>query len=270
MPDGDIRYETKTVTTVRGLEDRSITKWEKEGWEFLSQQEQPLLRTSLTFRRVKPKPPWLLIGGLGSVLVVLAAIITVMSLITGDSEDGAEPAASPTAATPSQAPTPAPTQATATATATAEAPADVPAYSGQPYEIVSVDRGQTSANLTQYWVVADGIDASTPAGRDQIKAIVTDIARAEGSSALLVEVVNNRDIALAESPSTYEAFIEERGLDYAQKTIPPMEKTSWVASYAGGFDYNAGQASESAFEITWLPASDDLEIEAWEAVPTLR
>jgi hypothetical protein len=56
MPDGEIRYETMTITTVRGLEARSINKWEKEGWELVSQQEQPMLRTSLTFRRVKPKP----------------------------------------------------------------------------------------------------------------------------------------------------------------------------------------------------------------------
>ena len=264
MPDGEIRYETMTVTTVRGLESRSITKWEKEGWEFLSQQEQPMLRTSLTFRRVKPKPPWLLIGGFAGVFVVLAAIITVMSLITGDDEELASPSTSPTSAAPAQAPTSAPTQAAVPT----EEPAGVSTHSGLPYEIVSTDRDQSSAGLTQYWVFAEGLEASTTAGRDQIKAIVNDVARVEGSSSLFVEVVSDRDIALAESPSTFEAFIAERGSDYWQKTIPEIEKAGWVASYAGGFDYDTGEASDSAFEITWLVASDDPDFEAWQAVVT--
>ncbi|ROQ64725.1 hypothetical protein EDF36_0221 [Rathayibacter sp. PhB152] len=265
MPDGEIRYETKTVTTIRGLESRSITKWEKEGWELVSQQEQPMLRTSLTFRRVKPKPPWLLIGGVGGVLVILAAVITVVSLITGDDEELAAPSTSPTSAAPAQTPTSAPTQAPA---AVPTEPADVSTYNGVPYEIVSTDRGQSNAGLTQYWMFAEGVEASTTAGRDQIKAIVDDLARAEGSSSLFVEVVSDRDIALAESPSTYEAFIAERGLDYAQKTIPDIEKTGWLASYAGGFDYDTGEASDSAFEITWLVASDNPEFEVWQAAAT--
>ncbi|QHC60433.1 hypothetical protein [Rathayibacter sp. VKM Ac-2760] len=266
MPVGEIRYETKTVTTIRGRESRSITKWEKEGWEFLSQQEQPMLRTSLTFRRVKPKPPWLLVGGVGGVLVILAAVITVMSLITGDDEEPATPSAAPTSAAPAQTPTSAPTQAPAAVPT--EVPADVSTYNGVPYEILSTERGQSSADLTQYWVFAEGLEASTTAGRDQIKAIINDVARAEGSSALFVEVVSDRDIALAESPSTYEAFIAERGLDYAQKTIPEIEKTGWLAAYAGGFDYDTGEASDSAFEITWLVASDDPDFEAWQAIVT--
>lgn len=266
MPEGEIRYETKTVTTIRGLESRSIAKWEKEGWELVSQQEQPMLRTSLTFRRVKPKPPWLLIGGVGGVLVILAVVITVMSLITGDDEELAAPSTSPTSAAPAQTPTSVPTQAPAAVPT--EAPADVSTYNGVPYEIVSTDRGQSSAGLTQYWVVADGIEASTTADRDQIKAIVNDVARAEGSGSLFVEVVSDRDIALAESPSTYEAFIAERGLDYAQTTIPEIERTGWLASYAGGFDYDTGEASDSAFEITWLVASDSPDVETWQAAAT--
>ena len=266
MPDGEIRYETMTVTTVRGLESRSISKWEKEGWELLSQQEQPMLRTSLTFRRVKPKPPWLLIGGVGGVLVVLAAVITVMSLITGEDEELATPSAAPTSSPPTQTPTSAPTQAPAAVPT--EEPADVSTYNGVPYEIVSMDRDQSSAGLTQYWVFAVGIEVSSTAGRDQIKAIINDVARAEGSSSVFVEVVSDRDIALAESPSTYEAFIAERGTDYWQKTIPEIEKTGWLASYAGGFDYDTGEASDSAFEITWLVASDNPDFEAWQAVVT--
>ncbi|NQX17235.1 hypothetical protein [Rathayibacter sp. VKM Ac-2857] len=198
--------------------------------------------------------------------MILAAVITVMSLITGDDEELAAPSTSPTSAAPAQTPTSVPTQAPAAVPS--EAPADVSTYSGVPYEIVSTDRGQSSAGLTQYWVFTEGVEASTTAGRDQIKEIVDDVARADGSSSLFVEVVSDRDIALAESPSTYETFIAERGLDYAQKTIPEIDKTGWLASYAGGFNYDTGEASDSAFEITWLIASDNPDVETWQATAT--
>lgn len=115
MADDDVHYEIKTVTTVRGTEARSKAKWEKERWEFVSQSEQPLLRTKLTFRRVKPKPPWLLLGTGVGVLVAIGIIVTVMSLITGGgNDDSAQPTARPptSAAAPSAQPseesTPAP------------------------------------------------------------------------------------------------------------------------------------------------------------------
>jgi hypothetical protein len=54
MPD-DIKYEYKSVQAVRGLENRSIAKVQKEGgWE-LFDQTQGALRTTLKFRRVKPE-----------------------------------------------------------------------------------------------------------------------------------------------------------------------------------------------------------------------
>ncbi len=59
MADVEVKYVNKTVTTIRGLETRSIAKWEKEGWEFLSQTPAKLLRTTLTFRRpTKQIPKW--------------------------------------------------------------------------------------------------------------------------------------------------------------------------------------------------------------------
>ena len=62
MADGEVKYNNKTVTTIRGLEARSIAKWEKEGWEFVSQAPATLLRTTLAFRKPKkpiprPRPP---------------------------------------------------------------------------------------------------------------------------------------------------------------------------------------------------------------------
>src|SRR5690554_3011358 len=100
MADDDVQYEIKTVTTVRGIEARSIAKWEKERWELVSQSELPLLRTKLTFRRVKAKPPWLVLGVAGGLFVVVGILATVMTLITGGEEDSPQQAASPTSVAP--------------------------------------------------------------------------------------------------------------------------------------------------------------------------
>ena len=45
-----VKYETRSVKTVRGLEARTRAKLEQEGWEFVS-QEQGTVRSELTFRR---------------------------------------------------------------------------------------------------------------------------------------------------------------------------------------------------------------------------
>jgi hypothetical protein len=51
----DIKYEYKSVQAMRGMENRSIAKAQKEGgWE-LADQTQGMLRTTLNFRRVKPE-----------------------------------------------------------------------------------------------------------------------------------------------------------------------------------------------------------------------
>ena len=56
MADGDAQYEFKDVRAIRGTEGRAIAKWQKDGWEFVSQR-QGTLRTEMTFRRVKPTVP---------------------------------------------------------------------------------------------------------------------------------------------------------------------------------------------------------------------
>ena len=138
-------------------------------------------------------------------------------------------------------------------------------YQGPQYEIVTVDKNQGPAKLNQYWVYTGKLNYSTGAYKKQVKMIIEDIAHAEGTDKLLVEVVTDKEIAQAESPSTYEAFVEEHGMDYSINTIPQKEKTGWVASYTGGFDPNAGEASDSAkaFEVIWFIAAD-AEIEKWK------
>jgi len=49
----DVQYEFTSVQAIRGTEGKAIAKWEKDGWEVHS-RDQGLLRTELTFRRVKP------------------------------------------------------------------------------------------------------------------------------------------------------------------------------------------------------------------------
>jgi hypothetical protein len=73
------RYEVAEVKAIRGTESKTIASKQQEGWELVTQQEG-ILRTTMTFRRPKPKPPWRLWAALGGVGVVLAGIITVGAL----------------------------------------------------------------------------------------------------------------------------------------------------------------------------------------------
>lgn len=250
MADDVVRYEIKTVTTVRGTEARSIAKWEKERWELVTRTELPFLRTQLTFRRPKAKPPWVVLGIVGGVFVVGITILIVIGVTSGARDEIAGPTATEAVGTtvPSAAPS--------------EEPAETYTYAGPQYEIIAVDEDQSAAELNQYWVYTSALDTSTDGYKDQVKLIIADIAQIEGTDLFLAEVVNDREIALAESPSTFTAFIAEHGEDYAVNTIPQKEGAGWVASYSGGFDYGTGEPSNTAFEIVWWPATT-AESETW-------
>lgn len=94
MLDNGVRYESKTVKTLRGTEGRSIAKWHREGWE-LADQTAGILHTTLDFRR--PKPPVnirsVVIGG--ALALTLAGIIGVGALLEADG-DGKDSTSSPT------------------------------------------------------------------------------------------------------------------------------------------------------------------------------
>lgn len=117
--DTEVTYETKTVRAVRGMESRTIKKWEGDGWELVSQTPGKV-QTEITFRRPKPKSRRLLwlIGG-GVFVLVLATIITfgVIGERNAATSETASPAPSETVAeaiepstepTEAAAPTPTP------------------------------------------------------------------------------------------------------------------------------------------------------------------
>ena len=137
-------------------------------------------------------------------------------------------------------------------------------YQGMPYEIVTIDQDMGPARLDQYWVLASGLDVSTDAYRDQIRLIIADIAHAQGTAKLMVDVVTDPEIIAAESASTIAAFMNEHGEDYFRDVIAPKEATSWIASYSGGYDSDLGEPSDApeAFEIIWW-GYGDIELETW-------
>lgn len=282
-----------TVKALRGREGATRTKWQNQGWEFVN-QTQGTLRSELTFRKVKPKgfgaylaqgyaafrglepkTQKTLLGGVGGLVVLLIMVGIVAAMVGGgdDAPEATQPAAvesenPPETAEPSTESAEDPT----TEPAAPEAPEAQPySYEGPKYEIVTVDADQGPAKLSQYWIhTAPEFDFTSDAYKEQVKLIVADIAHEQGTAKFLAEVVTNKEIAQAESPSTYEDFIAEHGEDYAINTIPELEVQGWVASYSGGIDHDAGEPSDedSAFEIVWRPYAT-AEFEKWRPdVPT--
>jgi hypothetical protein len=90
MVNEDLSYEVKTVQTMRGTEARSIAKWQSAGWELVD-QNKGTLRTTLNFRRTKPKFPLLPLAVAGGALALIAAIIGIgVALERGSGGDGSE------------------------------------------------------------------------------------------------------------------------------------------------------------------------------------
>lgn len=102
--DTEVTYETKTVRAVRGMESRTIKKWETDGWEVVSQSPGKV-QTEITFRRPKPKTPRLLwIAGGGAVALALVAITVGVIGERNDAPAETAPAPSEAAAAPSEQP----------------------------------------------------------------------------------------------------------------------------------------------------------------------
>ncbi len=128
MPDRMPRYETRTIHTVRGLEARTQSKMEQDGWELLERADAPMLRSKLTFRRErKPLPRWAWIGG-GAAAAAIVIAIVVGSIYEGE-----------------KAPTPATTTAAAaasplaTSTPTAPPSASRSAFAAAPEAVAEAE-----------------------------------------------------------------------------------------------------------------------------------
>lgn len=105
-------YENKEVRAVRGLVAKTISKWESDGWELVSQVEGKI-QTKLLFRRPKKKVPVkaLIISGV-AVCVILATIITIGAITESKNKSApvaaqrqaasakSQPLATPTATAP--------------------------------------------------------------------------------------------------------------------------------------------------------------------------
>ncbi|MEV6113011.1 DUF4839 domain-containing protein [Streptomyces sp. NPDC052109] len=102
----EIRYEYKTVKTVRGTDGLVISKMQKDGWE-LVEQSQGTLRSTLNFRRPKKPQPWLLIGTATAALVILAIVIGVASALSdgGEKRDESDKSTIAASEKPSATPT---------------------------------------------------------------------------------------------------------------------------------------------------------------------
>ncbi|WP_170977745.1 DUF4839 domain-containing protein [Blastococcus sp. CCUG 61487] len=134
----DVQYEFTSVQAVRGTETKTIAKWQKDGWQIFS-RNQGLLRTELTFRRVKPKTVGTrllaafrglesrtqraLLAGASAMVLLLVAVGVIVGMQSGGS--ATESAASATeveAVEPSSEPEEVSTPTSSAPTSSASAP----------------------------------------------------------------------------------------------------------------------------------------------------
>jgi len=99
--DDGIKYETRTVKSMRGMESRTAAKWERQGWRVVD-QKVGRVSSEITLRRPKSKTPWKLYAGLGGFIVALFVFLTVMNLVTGGENAGAEPSSTPNQSAPAE------------------------------------------------------------------------------------------------------------------------------------------------------------------------
>jgi hypothetical protein len=86
-----VKYETRSAQTLRGTEKLMISKWEKDGWELVTQNPGKL-RTELVFRRPKPKVQWKPFAIIGGVLAVCAIVIVIGVNLSGGGDGAPTPA----------------------------------------------------------------------------------------------------------------------------------------------------------------------------------
>lgn len=228
------RYETRTVRAVRGLEARTRTKVEAEGWEFVS-QDQGRVQTTLTFRRPAPKSRRLLfiIGGTALALI-LATIITVGVINERSSPVEAEPTTTAEPSEPMDTPS-----ATPTPTPTEEAPAVNPASNE---EVLAAFQGFVNERAAANVLVARAVTSVT--FENGVVHIVIDPASVGIDESSFREVVPFEN--LAEIFITPMAFNDDIG--------PRLR-----ASVASVETVDATGASRGARTTDWVIEANGLE-----------
>lgn len=81
MGAGETKYETKTVKALRGVEGRTVDKWQAQGWEVVSRSPGKV-QTEITLRRpVRSANTKLYVVG-GAVVALTLAIVVAFSALT--------------------------------------------------------------------------------------------------------------------------------------------------------------------------------------------
>ncbi|GAA4837617.1 DUF4839 domain-containing protein [Garicola koreensis] len=114
MAGDGVKYESRTVRAICGAESRTVSKWEKEGWEIVP-QSRGKLRPEIIIRRRKPKTPWRLVAIGGGERAVPIIALMVNGIIREESSieavETTVASASKTPPTPSETPPKEPTPA---------------------------------------------------------------------------------------------------------------------------------------------------------------
>lgn len=141
MADKPVKYQYKTVQTVRGTESLSVSKWQKQGWELVDQTPGKL-RTTLRFRKPASYKQWIQLGALMAFVLLALGMVSIVEAVRGDEENAtagdtpsatSTPPASPTPSvseTPSAAPSETPTESS---TPTADPNAVITAKNNQEF-----------------------------------------------------------------------------------------------------------------------------------------
>lgn len=154
----DIKYEYKSVQAVRGMENRSIAKAQREGgWE-LCEQTQGRLRTTLKFRRVKPETflskAWGVFRGLAPakqrVVAAGTAVLLLLAAVGIGTSAAQEKAAtqSTASAAANEKSAPSPARSTESAAANEEpAPSPTPTLAEKTDQVINAENNTDFAAL---------------------------------------------------------------------------------------------------------------------------
>lgn len=158
------KYETRTVKSVRGLESRTQTRWEQDGWELVT-MTQGRLQSQLEFRRPNKRVgrPTLIATGAGAAALVVVIVLGATGGF-GSGEDAPAEAKAPTASATS-----------ATTTAVRPSKVAAPSPTTDAPAVITAENSPQFAALLQ---LTDTCDASLAAFADGNKG---RIVRFDGS-----------------------------------------------------------------------------------------